>query len=100
MRLVLWKRVYVPVYSDPNQYIFTGLIISVCRNFSDAAYRFYRTRCEEASVSRRGKASQKLTTKRRHERLTRVSSSFFEFIFLKLKLLVQNDSIPMFWTCT
>ena len=38
----------------------------------DAAYRFYRTRCEEASIGRRGKAPEKLKTKRRHERLTRV----------------------------
>ena len=46
----------------------------------DAAYRFYRTRCEEASVGRRGKASQKLKTKRRHERMTRVSLFLFSLV--------------------
>ena len=39
---------------------------------SDAAYRFYRTRCEERSVARRGLSSEKQKQKRRRERLTRV----------------------------
>ena len=39
----------------------------------DAAYRFYRTRAEEQSIKRRGKMEIKNKTKRRHERIVRVS---------------------------
>ena len=41
--------------------------------FADAAYRFFRSRVEERSVSKRGLTSDKQKQKRRHERLTRVS---------------------------
>lgn len=39
----------------------------------DAAYRFYQSRAEEQSMKRRGKLELKNKTKRRHERLVRVS---------------------------
>ena len=39
----------------------------------DAAYRFYRSRCEDESAKRRGKDQVRKTSKRRHERLVRVS---------------------------
>jgi hypothetical protein len=40
---------------------------------ADASYRFYRTRCEEKSVTRRGLAAEKQKRKRMRERITRVS---------------------------
>ena len=46
--------------------------------FSEAAYRFYRSRCEEISAKRHGKDIFKKTTKRRHERVIRVSWSVTE----------------------
>ena len=39
----------------------------------DAAYRFYRSRTEEVSSKRRGTFASKSKSKRRHERLVRVS---------------------------
>ena len=44
---------------------------------ADAAYRFFRSRVEERSVSKRGLTSSKQKQKRRHERLTRVSRLVF-----------------------
>ena len=41
--------------------------------FTDAAYRFYRSRCEDESAKRRGKLQTKNRSKRKHERMTRVS---------------------------
>ena len=38
----------------------------------DAAYRFYKTKCEEDSIKRRGKTAEKQQRKRARERLTRV----------------------------
>ena len=40
----------------------------------DAAYRFYKTKCEEDSIKRRGKTAEKQQRKRARERLTRVSA--------------------------
>lgn len=40
----------------------------------DAAYRFYRSRCEEESAKRRGKLQEKNKQKRKHERIVRVST--------------------------
>lgn len=40
---------------------------------TDAAYRFYRSKSEEESARRRGKLGLKNKSKRRHERLVRVS---------------------------
>ena len=39
----------------------------------DAAYRFYRSKCEEDSIKRRGKTSVIAKQKRTHERSSRVS---------------------------
>ena len=39
----------------------------------DAAYRFYRSRCEDESAKRRGKLPEKNKAKRKHERIIRVS---------------------------
>lgn len=43
-------------------------------NLTDAAYRFYRSKCEEDSISKRGLAPERQKKKRRHERLARVSA--------------------------
>ena len=43
-------------------------------SFIVAAYRFFKSRCEEASLERRGKAQEKRTAKRRHEQIVRVST--------------------------
>ena len=40
--------------------------------FTDASYRFYRSKCEEASINKRGLLAEKQKTRRRHERLARV----------------------------
>lgn len=41
------------------------------QDIRDAAYRFYRSKCEEESIKRRGKAHEKQKQKRKHERLVR-----------------------------
>ena len=41
--------------------------------YTDAAYRFYRSRCEETSTKRRGMHQAKNKSKRKHERTIRVS---------------------------
>jgi len=38
----------------------------------EAAYRFYRTKHEEDSIKRRGLDTEKMSKKRRYERLSRV----------------------------
>lgn len=38
----------------------------------DAAYRFYKSKCQEESLKRSGKAEEKKVSRRRHERITRV----------------------------
>ena len=57
---------------------FLEIIILARMNYShyshvDAAYRFYRSKCEEESIKRCGKAHEKQKQKRKHERLVRVS---------------------------
>ena len=44
---------------------------------ADAAYRFYRTKCEEDSIKCRGKAVFLAKQKRKHERLTRVMTMHY-----------------------
>ena len=44
--------------------------------FTEAAYRFYKSKCEEESAKQRGKLPFKNRLKRRHERLHRVSGQF------------------------
>ena len=41
---------------------------------AEAAYRFYKTKCEEESTKRRGKEDSIKMIKRRHERIVRVST--------------------------
>ena len=45
----------------------------VCYLITEAAYRFYKTKCEEESSRRRGKEDSVKKNKRRHERVVRVS---------------------------
>ena len=40
--------------------------------YADAACRFYRSKCEEESIKRRGKSAILAKQKRKHERLSRV----------------------------
>ena len=40
--------------------------------YADAAYRFYRSKCEEESIKRCGKSAIFVKQKRKHERLSRV----------------------------
>ena len=48
-------------------------------SYEDAAYRYYRTQCEESSAQRRGKCPENRQRKRRHERLCRVSADIEPF---------------------
>lgn len=45
---------------------------------TDAAYRFYRTKCEEESAVKRGISGNKQKKKRQHERLSRVSQQLLD----------------------
>ena len=54
-------------------------------NALDAAYRFYRTKCEEESAKRRGTEGTKKTVKRRHERIVRVG-----FYTMQLHVFVMS----------
>jgi hypothetical protein len=38
-----------------------------------AAYIFYRTKCEEKALKRKGKADEQKIFRRRHERISRVN---------------------------
>ena len=42
----------------------------------EAAYRFYKSKSEEESLQRSGKAESKKVLRRRHERITRVRDGF------------------------
>ena len=50
----------------------TANYYSAWLSFTDASYRFYRSKCEEASINKRGLLAEKQKTRRRHERLARV----------------------------
>lgn len=54
---------------------------------TEAAYRFYKTKCEEESLKRTGKDVEKKITRRRHERITRVGP----IQILIIKFTVSND---------
>ena len=43
---------------------------------AEAAYRFFKTKSEEDSLKRNGMAERKKVTRRRQERVTRVSFAF------------------------
>ena len=49
---------------------------------ADASYRFYRSKCEEASITKRGLLANKQKTKRRHERLARVGCMMYRHTFV------------------
>ena len=59
---------YAWILCDNHDFLITGASYPL-----DAAYRFYRSRAEDLSIKRRGKSESKNKTKRRHERLVRVS---------------------------
>ena len=59
--------------------------------YTDAAYRFYRSRCEDESSRRRGKIPSKNRSKRKHERTTRVRCILLA-VHLRIKLL-----LGLFW---
>jgi len=44
----------------------------MAQHIRDAAYRFYRSKCEEASKTKRGLLTATQKVKRRHERIARV----------------------------
>ncbi len=46
----------------------------------DAAYRFYRSKCEEDTIKRKGQLDAKKKTKRKHERRVRVRSKEYRDI--------------------
>ena len=54
--------------------------VKTCSSYIDAAYRFFRTRCEDELISRRGLAGDKNKKKRRHEHIVRVRM-FFMYCF-------------------
>ena len=60
----------------------------------DAAYRFYKTKCEEDSIKRRGKTAEKQKKKRIHERLTRVSTVKFDFHFQFININFVYRNLP------
>lgn len=49
-------------------------------NSTDAAYRFYKSKGEEESRKRRGLAESQKQSKRRHERIVRVSSGMSQSV--------------------
>ena len=95
-RIICWGRGEVWVKGAPTRSSFTmckqsywtirrlscfqGPNGRTCSSYIDAAYRFFRTRCEDELISRRGLASDKNKKKRRHERIVRVRM-FFMYCF-------------------
>ncbi len=53
----------------------------------DAAYRFYKSKSEEESIKRSGKAELKKVSRRRHERITRVSTLLCHILFSVVLIL-------------
>ena len=91
---------------------------------ADAAYRFYRTKCEEDSIKRRGKAAFLAKQKRKHEHLTRVMTMHYcslqnslfccpcihyyildvthvydFYYYLIIIFLCSNEVLQLFFTC-
>ena len=62
---------------------------------SDAAYRFYRTRCEEQSAAKRGIIDEKQRKKRKHEHLSRVCAQYHS---RALALLSLDIAIAIHYT--
>ena len=58
----------------------------------DAAYRFYKTKCEEDSIKRHGKTTEKQQRKRAHERLTQVSVLNSCFVCLVHRLFCHKHT--------
>ena len=59
----------------------------------DAAYRFYKTKCEEDSIKRRGKTAEKQQRKRARERLTRVSALNLCFVLFSSSAILSRTCI-------
>ena len=75
------------------------LHIDVCMHLTiifighvDAAYRFYKTKCGEDSIKRRGKTTEKQQRKRAHERLTQVSVLNLCFVCLVHRLFCHKHT--------
>ena len=47
----------------------------------EAAYRFYKSKCEEEALRRSGKTESKKISQRRHERIARVSTNYYSAAF-------------------
>ena len=70
--------IWLPMYwigdsSSPNIWYILSF------SYEDAAYRYYRTQCEESSAQRRGKCPENRQRKRRHEHLCQVSADIEPF---------------------
>lgn len=57
---------------------------------SEAAYRFYRTKCEENSAKKNGKDGAKKLMKRRHERTVRVMCLELIIILWQCQTVIHN----------
>ncbi len=59
---------------------------------TEAAYRFYKTKCEEESLKRTGKDVEKKRTRRRHERVGLIQILIIKFTvrhqMITLKLMI------------
>ena len=58
----------------------------------DAAYKFYKTKCED-SIKRRGKTAEKQQRKRARERLTRVSVLNLCFVLFSSSAILSQTYI-------
>ena len=61
--------------------------------FAEAAYRFFKTKSEEDSLKRNGKAEIKKVCRRRQERLTRVSFFYCSVCILCLSVSVHLECV-------
>ena len=66
-----------------GQFFYITVVQSVLVDclFAEAAYRFFKTKSEEDSLKRNGKAEIKKVCRRRQERLTRVSFFIVPCVF-------------------
>lgn len=56
-----------------KQHFYSCYYLIISFYFLEAAYRFYKTKCEEDALIKSGKIEVKKIGRRRHERITRVS---------------------------
>lgn len=71
--LTLAQVPFPPIANGSQSTCLYNYMYVVCSIYTDAAYRYYRSRCEENSASRRGLSAINQKKKRRHERIARVS---------------------------